>query len=440
MLYNYNGDEIENNRWISEFSGEQNSSYNGPEFQPPKKKKKMGVKIAALALACLLAGGVGGGLASNWLTSGGAATITTGSRTATTVDTKSVSTGDVLTFPQIYAKYVDATVGISTESSQTNIFGQTTSVPSAGSGFIITEDGYIVTNYHVIEDANTVKVTLNDGKSYNATVVGYDSDADLAVLKISATGLTTVVIGDSSKTNVGESVAAVGNPLGELTFSMSAGIVSALGREINIDGNTYDVMQIDAAVNPGNSGGPLFNTYGEVIGIVSAKYADTEIEGLGFAIPINNVTNLIKEIMEKGYVSGKPSMGISVTTVSSDTASRYNLVEGAYVYTVESGSCAQKAGLKAGDIITKMDDTKITSVADLAAAKKAHKAGDTVKLTVYRNGSSIQLSLTFDEQKTTGSTTTTAGASSSTQNEAGSNTWSFGGSGMVPYSNSGSAA
>ena len=428
MMYNYNGDNLYENKWLSEFSETSGSEHqNEPLPSKKEKKKKHFVKIVALCLVCTLLGGLGGGIGVSLASGGNVAEIMSGSRQVTQVDTKSVNTGDVLTMSQIYALYADATVGISTESSSTNVFGQITSVAASGSGFIITQDGYIVTNYHVIEDANTVTVTCYDGSKYDAKIVGYDSDADIAVLKVEATGLSTVVIGNSDNTNVGETVAAIGNPLGELTYTMTSGIVSALDREINIDGTPYNMMQIDAAINPGNSGGPLFNTYGEVIGIVTAKYSDSSVEGLGFALPINDVTALITEIMENGYVAGKPYMGISATTMTSDAAARYNMVEGAYVYTVESGSCAEKAGLKSGDIITAMNDTKITSLSDLIAAKREYKAGDTVALTVSRDGTSLKLSLTFDEEKPD---TATSSASTSTSSSGSSyrsgTTWGWG--------------
>ncbi|SMC87586.1 S1C family serine protease [Papillibacter cinnamivorans] len=439
MQYNYNGDNLYENKWISEFS-EQSGQADQPSGNEPvssgKKKRKGPVKLIALCLVCILLGGAGGGIGVTLARGGNVTEIVKSSREVTQVDTESVTAGQELTDAQIYAKYAGSTVGISTESSATNVFGQTTSIASSGSGFIITADGYIVTNHHVIEDATSVTVTLYDGSSYKATVVGYDSDADIAVLKVDATGLTPVVIGNSDTLSVGESVAAIGNPLGELTYTMTAGIVSALDREINIDGTPYDMLQIDAAVNPGNSGGPLFNSYGEVVGIVSAKYSDTDIEGIGFAIPINDVVSLVTEIMENGYVTGKPTMGITATTMSADTAKQYNMVEGAYVYTVESGSCAEKAGLKSGDIITAMDDTQITSLSDLISAKKAHKAGDTVTLTVYRGGSSLQLQLTFDEEKpeTSTSSSTTSGSSG-----YGSRSGGIWGS-SIPYGNSGDAA
>ena len=215
------------------------------------------------------------------------------------------------------------------------------------------------------------------------------------------TGATPVVLGDSSKVAIGESVAAVGNPLGELTFSMSEGIVSCVNRAINVDGTPFNMIQVDCSINPGNSGGPLFNSYGEVIGIVSAKYSsysNTTVEGIGFAIPINDVVSLVKDIMTNGYVTNKAYMGITPQTMTAQMAQqyRYDVTEGVFVCSVDPDSAAAKAGLKLGDVITKMDDTDITSYEDLVAAKKSYSAGDTVTLTVYREGKTIEVELTFD--------------------------------------------
>ena len=246
-----------------------------------------------------------------------------------------------------------------------------------------------------------MKVTLYNGETYDAKVIGSDEDYDIAVLKIDVTGATPVVLGDSSKVAIGESVAAVGNPLGELTFSMSEGIVSCVNRAINVDGTPFNMIQVDCSISPGNSGGPLFNSYGEVIGIVSAKYSsysNTTVEGIGFAIPINDVVSLVKDIMTNGYVTNKAYMGITPQTMTAQMAQqyRYDVTEGVFVCSVDPDSAADKAGLKLGDVITKMDDTDITSYEDLVAAKKSYSAGDTVTLTVYRGGETIEVSLPFD--------------------------------------------
>lgn len=377
--------------------------------EPKKKKKRFGGKVVALALACALVGGVAGGAGVGFALRGGFGSTSIsqaadGPATVSAVDVNSVKSGSAMTASQIYATFVGSTVGINVETVTDNVFGQPVKAAAAGSGFVITADGYIVTNYHVIDNASSIKVVFSDSKSYDAKLVGGDEESDVAVLKIDATGLTPVVIGDSNAVQVGESVVAIGNPLGELTFSLSEGVISAKDRQITMsDGTVMNMLQTDTAINNGNSGGPLFNSYGQVIGITSAKYSGQSsssgatIEGIGFAIPINDVNSLIQDIMKNGYVTGKPYMGITVTTVPETVASQYNMSQGALVKSVDSASCAAKAGLQQGDIITGIDKTKVTSSADLITAKKSYKAGDTATLTVDRNGQTLTLTITFDE-------------------------------------------
>ena len=230
--------------------------------------------------------------------------------------------------------------------------------------------------------------------------MGGDEDYDIAVIKVEAADLPTVTLGDSSNLNVGDRVLAIGNPLGELTFSMSGGMVSCVNRAINVDGTPFNMIQTDASINPGNSGGPLFNQYGEVVGIVSAKYSSyssESVEGLGFAIPINDVIAMIQDIMTNGYVTNKPYLGITGGTMTSQMAAqyRYDVTEGVFVYSVEEGSAAAQAGLKMGDVILKVDDTEIESMEDLTAVKKQYSAGDTVSLTIYREGQETTVELTW---------------------------------------------
>jgi serine protease Do len=244
-------------------------------------------------------------------------------------------------------------------------------------------------------------VTLYNGDTYDAKIIGGDEDYDIAVIKIDATGLKAVTIGDSSKLQIGDDIAAIGNPLGELTFSMSEGIVSCVDREINVDGTPFNMIQVTAAINPGNSGGPLFNLYGEVVGIVSAKYstyANTVAEGLGFAIPINDVIAMVEDIMENGRVTNRPYFAITAEEVTSRRAQQngYSIDYGVRVGSVEAGGAAEKAGMKAGDIIVKVGDKDIKTMSDLNGVKKSYKAGDTVTVTVNRNGTETELSLTFD--------------------------------------------
>lgn len=305
---------------------------------------------------------------------------------------------------QIYANACQQVVGISSEVTYTNIFGMTTSAPVSGSGFIVSENGYILTNYHVIEYAYEggfdVSVMLHDGTRYDAAIVGVDADNDVAVLKIDAANLKPVTFGDSDDLAVGEEAYVVGNPLGELDFSMTTGHVSALDRLINTDENSSSInmFQLDAAVNPGNSGGPVYNAKGEVIGVVTAKYSKTGVEGLGFAIPINDAASIANDLITKGYVTGKAYMGVRLDDRYNSMYSQYyGMPIGAYVYSVDSGSCAESAGIQAGDIITQLGDVEITSYSDLRQAVRQFSAGDTTELTLYRAGESLTMSITFDE-------------------------------------------
>ena len=366
----------------------------------PSFWQKAGVKVTALLLACAVVGGAAG-YGGAALSSSGKTTIRQSNRTASEITVKQVSGQTLMSPAEVYASTVNSVVSINCSSVSTNIFGQSVQSASSGSGFIITQDGYIVTNHHVVSGASSVTVTLYDGTEYPATVVGSDSDYDVAVLKINATGLQPVTLGNSSSVNVGDSVLAIGNPLGELTFSMSQGIVSCCDRAINVDGTPFNMIQVDASINPGNSGGPLMNLYGEVVGIVSAKYSsysDTTVEGLGFAIPIGDVQAIITDIMENGQVTDKPSFGITAGTMTEQMAAQYQIEQksGAFVYSVNKGGAGEKAGLRMGDVITKVDSTDIASMEDLTAAKKGHKAGDTVTVTYFRDGSSHTTSLTFD--------------------------------------------
>ena len=365
-----------------------------------KKKGRFPGKLVALALVCALVGGfVGAGVSAAAKVNHTG--IQVSDREVAQVQTLKVDGSKQMTMSEVYASNVNSVVSINVSATSTNYFGQTVQTAASGTGFLITEDGYILTNHHVVDGASSVSVTLYNGESYDAKVIGSDEDYDIAVLKIDVTGATPVVLGDSSKLAIGESVAAVGNPLGELTFSMTEGIVSCVNRAINVDGTPFNMIQVDCSINPGNSGGPLFNSYGEVVGIVSAKYSsysNTTVEGIGFAIPINDVVSLVKDIMTNGYVTNKAYMGITPQTMTAQMAQqyRYDVTEGVFVCSVDPDSAADKAGLKLGDVITKMDDKDIASYEDLVAAKKSYSAGDTVTLTVYREGKTIEVELTFD--------------------------------------------
>ena len=387
--------------------------------QPKKHHGGVG-RVVALILSCAVisaACGFGGAILAQNGSRTGKTTVQQSNRTATTVNVKKVDGQTLMSPAEVYASTVNSVVSINCSAVSTNIFGQQTESASSGSGFIYTADGYIVTNQHVIANASSINVTLYNGDTYPATLVGSDSDYDVAVLKIDAKDLPAVTLGNSTDVNVGDNVMAIGNPLGELTFSMSSGIVSCVNRAINVEGTPFNMIQVDASINPGNSGGPLMNLYGEVVGIVSAKYssyADTTVEGLGFAIPINDVQSIIKDIMENGSVTDKAYMAITAGTMTQQMAAQYkiNATEGVFVYSVEDGGAGDKAGLKLGDVITKLNDTQITSMEDLSAAKKGFKAGDTVTLTVLRDGQEITTQLTFDAQPQTTDDTTDSSQSS----------------------------
>ena len=313
--------------------------------------------------------------------------------------------GALLDPTEIYELACQQVVGVSTKVTSTNTFGQVVTGSVSGTGFIISSDGYILTNNHVVEDAykGNLKVTviLHDGTEYEAKIVGVEDDNnDIAVLKIEAAGLNAATLGNSDDMKVGESVYLVGNPLGELTYTMTAGIVSALDREIAVDQNsTVNMVQLDAAVNSGNSGGPVYNSRGQIVGMVTAKYKSTGVEGLGFAIPINDAAEIADQLIEHGYVTGKPYFGITATTMTEQNAAYYNSVPGAYIYSVDAGSCAAKAGLRQGDVITALGDQEVRSNSDLTKAKKAYKAGDTAEVTVFRNGDYLTLTIVFDEKQ-----------------------------------------
>mgnify|MGYP000903494683 CR=1 FL=1 len=389
----------------------------GPEHSP--KKPGGWRKVLALVLVCALVGGgagVGGAALYNNLSNSGGTTVVQEMERPQVQTVVNSKNGQAMTGAELYAANLGSCVGITVSTTSVNIFGQTTTSAASGSGFVLTQDGYIVTNYHVIEEAAndssvSVEVAFANGDKYTAKLVGGEQDNDVAVLKIDATGLTPVTLGDSDKLVVGEPVYAIGNPLGELTYSLTDGIISALDRLITTSSTnannqtesvTLNVLQTNCAINPGNSGGPLFDQYGSVVGIVSAKYTQStsgvSAEGLGFALPINDVKEIIADLIEHGYVTGKPYMGVQVTNVS-DEAQRYGVVAGAAVQYVAEGSCAEKAGLKVGDIITAIDDTAIDSSSALTAALSSnYKAGDKATLTIVREQKEQKLTITFDEK------------------------------------------
>jgi len=419
---------MENNEY--RFYNSENDGFRGgfdnfsPHHNPmePRNKNKGTSRIIALILACALvsgAAGIGGAMFYNEFLAGrNKETTVIQEMERPQVETVVNSNkGQVMTPEQLYAANLPSCVGITVSTTTTNFFGQTSTSAASGSGFVLTQDGYIVTNFHVIEDAIkddsvTIEVSFANEQKYPAKVVGGEKDNDVAVLKIEATGLIPVTLGDSEKLVVGETVYAIGNPLGELTYSLTDGLVSALDRLITTTSTnpstgasetiTLNVLQTNCAINPGNSGGPLFDSYGNVIGIVSAKYTQSQsgvsAEGLGFALPINDVKNILTDLIEHGYVTGKPYLGVQVLPVSSD-AQRYGIPAGASVEYVAEGSCAQRAGLEVGDIIVAIDDTAIDSPSALTAALSSnYKAGMSAKITVIRQQEEKVLDITFDEK------------------------------------------
>ena len=391
------------------------------EPEPPKKEKKPrkpgnGKRVLAIVLAVALLGGIFTGEYLLWQDRKAEEQFLKNqisqlqTRIAELEGGKTVSGGSIITIPtdgsamtptQLYETCVNSVVAISTKIKTQSFYG-TSEGTSSGSGFILTEDGYVVTNCHVIEGASAISVILHDGTEYEAELIGSDSSNDLAVLKIEAEGLTAAAIGSSDLTNIGDTVVAIGNALGELASTMTVGYVSGINREVNTDNTVISMLQTDAAINPGNSGGPLFNMYGQVIGITTAKYSGTtrsgaSIEGIGFAIPIDDVYGMITDLIDYGYVTGA-YLGVTVQNMDTESAAYYNLPMGAYVASVVKGGAADRAGIREKDIITNLGGYKVSSITDLTRALRNFKADETTTITVVRGGSSMELSITLDEK------------------------------------------
>ena len=325
-----------------------------------------------------------------------------GQRENGVIDIHKIDTSKVMTSAEVYALNVNSTVGITT-SITTNYWGYTTTSAASGSGFVYSDDGYIITNFHVVENSNSISVSLYDGTSLDAKLIGYDESNDVAVLKVETDkDLPPVIIGNSDNLNVGDPVVAIGNPLGELTFSLTSGAVSALDREVTFSGGiTMNLIQTDCAINSGNSGGALFNLYGEVIGITNAKYSGNSasgatIDNIGFAIPMNRVRSIIDSIIEKGYVV-KPYIGVTIADVSAESQG-YGLPSGASIQGIVEDSPAEKAGLQKNDIVTHINGNKIEGASDLKRVVSDSKPGDVLELVVWRKGQTVQIELTVGEQ------------------------------------------
>lgn len=313
----------------------------------------------------------------------------------------SEATGSDLTISQIVDMNADSVVEILVSGTARNYFGQMQVTEGAGSGVILREDGYIVTNYHVIKGANKVQVTLHNGETYPAAIVGGDNDNDIAIIKINAKDLKVAKVGDSSTVSVGDTAVAIGNPLGQLGGTATTGIISALDRNLEIDGRTLKLMQTDAAINGGNSGGGLFNGRGELIGIVDAKSSGVGIEGLAFAIPINAVIDTINDIIENGSVTTRPVVGITIADVSEENAQYYQLEKAGVYISQVTGQNAQRAGFQAGDRIVSFEGKSIETSQQFITAVKEHKAGDTVSVVVDRSGQEIEIKTVLEEYTST---------------------------------------
>ena len=393
----------------------------------PKKKGGSGLsgKIVALALVCALVGGFIGAGVSGATTKVNKTSVQVSDREVAQVQTVKVDGKTQMSMSEVYASNVNSVVSINV-SATTNYFGQTVQTAASGTGFFITEDGYILTNHHVISDASSVKVTLYNGETYDAKVIGSDEDYDIAVLKIDVTGATPVVLGDSSKVAIGESVAAVGNPLGELTFSMSEGIVSCVNRAINVDGTPFNMIQVDCSINPGNSGGPTFNAAGQVIGI-NSSIASTATSsdsagsiGIGFAIPSNLVKRVADEIIKDGKVK-HVALGV---VIKSDTVEADGVTRGGATITkssatgsaVVSGGPADKAGLKEGDTIVAFNGNAVNNNYSLLGYVRAAALGDKVTLTIVRDGKTMDVDVTLDQEESSVNGSSSSDSNGNSQN------------------------
>ena len=382
--------------------------------QAPKKKRSAFRVVMSLALVMVLvAGGCGltySVINSQWQekAQSDANTIAQMQKKLDTIQatpTENLSYSDegMMSPKMVYQNNAKSVVAISSTIQTVSYGGQTRQGTSTGSGFILTEDGYVVTNYHVIEGGVSVKVVMDNDEEYEAEVVGYDALNDVAVLKIDADGLPAVTLGSSDELSIGDMVVAIGNPLGSLTATLTVGYVSGKDRQVSTDSSTViNMIQTDAAINSGNSGGPLFNMRGEVVGITSAKYSGTtfsgaSIEGISFAIPIDDVMSIIGDLRDFGYVTGA-YLGVTVQDTDSAAASLYGLPTGAYVVTVVEDGSADRAGVQPKDIIIALGEYDVSNVSELTRTLRKFKAGETTTVTVIRSGERITLDITLDEK------------------------------------------
>lgn len=390
--------------WYRSPEPEPASSITEPVTEKKARKKGMStIGIVALCLVCAIVASIGGAGVTYAVLRNDTVAEAILPTAVPVIGTVSYDGASNDTAANIYELAKQQVVGINTTVTYTTgFFGQTATGSISGTGFIITEDGYIVTNYHVIEDAYEgglpVNVVMYDETVYEAEIIGFDESNDIALLKIDAAGLVPAQLGDSDSVIVGQTVYAVGNALGTLSYTMTSGIVSALNRTIATETtDSINVFQIDAAINSGNSGGPVYNAAGQVIGVVNAKSGVSGVDGLGFAIPISDVAHIVNQLLENGYVADRAHMGVSISTVTESAASSYNMVVGAYVNVVNEGSAAETAGIRVGDIITAVDGKEVTSSSGLTGIVQTYYAGDEAEITVWRDGEYLTLTIVFDE-------------------------------------------
>lgn len=396
------------NQYTQPQYGSQNPYYSQPVQTVKKKKEKTKIGIGLVAVLLILGMffsaifGFAGSLLYTKIKVGGTEISDNGAMIINKVDIDEKTAAELSDKPtsQITDEVADTVVEITTEIMSTNSFyGQYVS-QGAGSGVIISTDGYIVTNNHVIDGATSITVTLRDKTSYEAKLIGKDSIIDVALLKIDATGLKAATFGDSDKLKVGDKAVAIGNPLGQLGGTVTDGIISALDRDVVIDDETMSLLQTDSAINPGNSGGGLFDGQGALIGVVVAKSSGEEIEGLGFAIPINDVVEILDDLKEYGYVRGRVSAGMQLIDLSNSMYSMYyfgNTEDGCYVQSVEFDSAAYNAGIQQGDRIVSVNSQKVTTSADVEKALDNAKVGDEVTFEIERGGRTAEVNLKLQE-------------------------------------------
>lgn len=397
----------------SEFDEIPHTEYHHKRQRKHKQRKAVTLtrtSLTAIIILCVFlssAFGFGGAMLAGSSFNGGTSqgTASTNNAKTTGFDLEN-ATGSEMTVQEITAATLDSVVEIKTESVQMDAWMSQYVTEGAGSGVIIKENGYIITNNHVIDGASKITVTTTDEQEYEATVIGSDADTDVAVLMINAKNLTAATMGNSDQLNVGDLAVAIGNPLGELGGTVTAGIISALDRSISIDGKTMSLLQTDTSINPGNSGGGLFNQYGQLVGVVVAKSSGSDVEGLGFAIPINRAAEVASQLMDGGYVKGKPYTGMSYQDMSQSSSSNsydaffgggYSSQSGVYIAEVQ-GKNAKKAGFQSGDLVYSVDGEEIDSFDTLSSIITSHKVGDTVTYIVLRDGKAIEIDLELEEK------------------------------------------